>query len=132
MLLTNYAGKTIEDFTYNNGGAWPGRAAGNGSTLQIINPTDDPTNPNNWQSSLDYNGSPGAADAAASGVVINEVVPNIASANNGSIELYNPTSSTVNIGGWNLTNTLSDLDMYTIPAGTQIAAGQYLQFNDSQ
>ena len=132
VLLTDRAGNTIEDFTYNNGGAWPGRAAGSGSTLQIINPSDDPTDPNNWQSSLDYNGSPGAADAAAAGVVINEVVPNITSPNNGSIELYNPTSSTINIGGWNLTDSLSDLDKFTIPAGTTIAAGQYLQYNDSQ
>ena len=132
VLLTDCLGNTIEDFTYNNGGAWPGRPDGNGSTLEIINPSDDPTNPNNWRSSLDVNGSPGAADTLAAGVVINEVVPNIDSPNYGSIELYNTTASPVNIGGWYLTDSLSDLEMFTIPAGTVIAAGQYLQFDDSQ
>ncbi len=132
VLLTDRLGNTIEDFTYNNGGAWPGRPDNNGSTLEILNPTDDPTNPNNWESSVDVNGSPGGPDTATSSVVINEVVPNITSSDNGSIELFNPTSSTVNIGGWYLTDTLSDLEKFTIPAGTQIAAGQYLQFDDNQ
>ena len=130
VLLTDRAGKTIEDFTYDNSGAWPSRAAGEGSTLELINPTDDPTDPNNWMSSLEYNGSPGAADSAAAGVVINEIVPNIGSPNNGSIEIYNRTASTINLGGWYLTDTLDDLQKFQIPAGTQIAAGQYLVYND--
>ena len=132
VLLTDRSGKTILDFTYNNGGAWPGRADGSGSTLEVIDPTGDYTDPNNWRSSLDYNGSPGAAGTATpAGVVVNEVVPNINSPNYGSIELYNTTASTINIGGWHLTDSLNDLQKFAIPAGTQIAAGQYLVYNDS-
>ncbi|MGA2033199.1 MAG: lamin tail domain-containing protein, partial [Thermoguttaceae bacterium] len=93
VVLTDRLGNTIEDFTFNNGGAWPGRAGGSGSTLEILNPTDDPTDPNNWHSSLDYQGSPGRSGTAApDGVVINEILCNTQFINGvgnyGSIELY--------------------------------------------
>jgi CotH kinase protein/Lamin Tail Domain/Chitobiase/beta-hexosaminidase C-terminal domain len=42
------------------------------------------------------------------------------------IELYNPTNAGINIGGWNLSDSNSNLAKWTIPAGTTIGSGQFL------
>lgn len=61
---------------------------------------------------------------AADSVVINEFLPNPTSGNDW-VELYNPTSNTVNIGGWFLkdeaTTHIADFSL-----STSIAAGSYL------
>jgi uncharacterized repeat protein (TIGR01451 family) len=55
-------------------------------------------------------------------VVINEFEQNPPGTDAGNewVELYNPTSSDVNIGGWRLIN--GDGDNYTIPTGTTISS----------
>ena len=47
-----------------------------------------------------------------------------------AIELYNPTGSDVNLGGWYLSDSDKNLKKYRIPDGTILAAGGYLAFND--
>ena len=82
-------------------------------------------------------------------VVINEVLANAATAagavvgqdnfdsqpinsNGDMVELYNTTSQTINIGGWWLSDSSSDLTMYQIAPGTSIAPGAYLVLTDAK
>lgn len=65
-------------------------------------------------------------------VVINEVMSdNRAAVENGGVnpdyvELHNPTGTTVDISGWNLTDDILVPGKYTFPANTSIAANGYL------
>jgi len=42
------------------------------------------------------------------------------------LELYNTSSSDVDLGGWSLSDDILDLDKWSFPAGTTIAAQSYL------
>ena len=48
------------------------------------------------------------------------------------IELYNTTAQPINVGGWWLSDSKSNLTMYQIAANTTIAAGGYLVLTDSK
>lgn len=45
-----------------------------------------------------------------------------------AVELYNPTASPADVGGWFLTDDFNTPKKYRIPPGTTIAAGDYLVF----
>ena len=69
---------------------------------------------------------PGSATPADSNyqlpgsVIINEVLPST-----DQVELYNPSSETADVGGWFLSNSRVDYQMYRIPDGTSVPAGGY-------
>ena len=65
-------------------------------------------------------------------VVINEVLANSATPNVDFIEIFNPTASAVNIGGWWLSDDRDAPQKYQIPAGTSIPAGGFAVFDESQ
>ncbi len=68
------------------------------------------------------------------GIVINEIAPfgsNYQDINGKSedwVELYNTTNQTIQLGGLFLSDKLSELDKWEIPAGLSIAPGAYLTF----
>ena len=66
-------------------------------------------------------------------VVINEVDINPPGDDSASpsewAELYNPTDSDVNIGGWSIASTTVLKQTFTIPVGTVIEAGQFLTYS---
>ena len=72
------------------------------------------------------------ADAAGNGITINEVCPKntVTPAPDGGlydwVELYNSSSSSMDISGWGLTDKASKPYRYTFPSGTVIGAGQRL------
>jgi len=60
-------------------------------------------------------------------IVINEVEPNPEGTDTGNewVELYNPTSQILSIGGWKLSTTHGYTVTLSIPQGTTIAPGEY-------
>jgi len=48
------------------------------------------------------------------------------------IELYNTTASSVEVGGWYLSDAAADLTRFEIPPGTQISGGGFLMFTESE
>jgi len=72
----------------------------------------------------------GQVSSAANHVVINEVETDPLGDDSKSItqwvELYNPTSQSVNVGGWTIGATTGLRNTYTIPTGTNIQSGQFL------
>jgi hypothetical protein len=137
LRLTAIAGGTVISMTYDDRTPWPVPPDGFGFSLVPINPNSnpDPDRASNWRSSAQPGGSPGADDPAPSnvaGIVINEALTATALAGTDRIELFNPTASPVNIGGWFLTDEPDTPKKYRIPDGTTIGPGAYAVFDESQ
>jgi hypothetical protein len=125
-------GALIQSFTYNDAGGWPSRADGFGTTLEAINLNGDFNDPDNWRSSREYGGSPGAVGTGPLvTVVINEILNHSDTPLKDFIELRNMTGSAINIGNWILTDDLigANITRYRIPAGTILPANGFLTFD---
>ncbi|HYW79673.1 MAG TPA: lamin tail domain-containing protein, partial [Thermoguttaceae bacterium] len=131
-LVDSYA-QPILDFTYDDADPWPGRADGNGSSIEVLNTAGDYDDGENWRSSAEYDGSPGTAGIGWLGdVVVNEVLthtdPPLTDPD--SIELFNTTGADIAIGGWYLSDSTDNYKKYRIPDGTILYAGSYLVFDE--
>ena len=132
LTLSNAAGERLIHIEYNDGGAWPARADGGGSSLTL-----DPAAADHidragaWRASVEYGGSPGASGRASfRDVIVNELLAHSDPPEVDAIELYNPTSRSIDIGGWLLSDG-APLDKYRIPDGTTIEAGGYVVFDEN-
>ena len=63
-------------------------------------------------------------------MVLNEVLAN-SDVTPDSVELLNTTDTEINIGGWYLSDAAGDLMKYQIPAGTLLAAGETIVFDET-
>jgi autotransporter-associated beta strand protein len=120
---------TLADFVYDDKDAWPGRADGDGSSLELADTAGDYGNADTWQASAEYNGSPGRAGTGPmADVIINEVLSHSDAPLVDAIELYNTTDGPINIGGWFLSDSNSDYLKFRIPDNTVIAGHGYRVF----
>jgi len=77
--------------------------------------------------------SPGAANfLPIPGLVINEILTHTDPPLEDAVELFNATGNSMNIGGWFLSDSQSDLKRYRIPDGTTIPAGGFKVFYQYQ
>ena len=134
ITLVNSAGEIVADFIYGDSGAWPGRADGGGSTMEVTSPGAAPiayNDSNSWRSSSEVGGTPGAAGLGPDNrIIINEVLSHTDLPLKDSIELFNTTGAAINVGGWYITDSTGVLAKFRIPNGTIIAAGGYLVFDE--
>ena len=137
LLLVDSLGSAIHDFEYQDDRPWPERADGVGGSLELID--HDTTRGAEygkhyrWRGSTEFGGSPGAPGQEIIGVMINEVFAGGADASEAdSIELFNSSSGSVNIGGWYLSNSDNDLLRFQIPAGTLIEPFGFAVFDENQ
>ncbi len=123
------ANDTILSITYADRSPWPEKADGEGWSLVPLY-TDPPREEQNipaaWRQSFRINGSPGKDDPDV--VLVNEVLPHTDEPQVDAIELYNPGTSDVDIGGWFLTDRKVDPVKFRIPDSTIISAGGYKVF----
>lgn len=132
LRLESATAETIHEFTYDDSGDWPGRADGGGSSLEVVSVVGDYNDPENWQPSVEYGGTPGGPSAGPlASVVVNEVLSHTDLPDLDSIELFNPTAQAIDLSGWYLTDSTDLVQKYKIPAGTVIAAGGYLVFDEN-
>jgi hypothetical protein len=61
IQLLGPLGEVIQSFTYSNSSPWPTGAAGNGSSLELIDPSGDSASAINWRASAYSGGSPGTS-----------------------------------------------------------------------
>jgi hypothetical protein len=126
----------ILDFSFND--AWYPITDGSGFSLVIRNEGgafNTWTNPASWRVSSALGGSPGRADPAAPNIpaiLVNEALTHTDPPQVDTIELYNPTASPVNIGGWFLTDDTGEPMKYRIPTNTTISAGGHVLFTETQ
>ena len=135
LSLADGLGQNIFQIVYSDANSWPGRAGGQGSSLELI----DPARPvgvvydaGNWRSSAEYAGTPGWAGAGMlRDVQINKVLTHTDAPRSDSIELYNTTGAAIAIGGWYLSDSSANYLKFRIPAGTILPARGYLVFDES-
>jgi hypothetical protein len=135
IRLEDAAGRTILDFDYKDG--WRSITDGEGFSLTAT----DPANPDpdswdksdSWRASTYTGGSPGNDDSDGipdpGTVVINEIMANPNASASDWIELHNTTPTTIDIGGWYLSDSKSNLAKYQIAAGTILGPNGYLVLN---
>ncbi|MEM6885608.1 MAG: lamin tail domain-containing protein [Verrucomicrobiota bacterium] len=133
LRLDDAAGEKVLEFSYNN--SWHPMTDGNGFSLEVIDESQlwsDWGASSNWRASGTVNGSPGAAytaPTAVSGILVNEVLAHTDLPDKDSVELYNPTGSSVDISGWYLSDDFFEPKKYQIPANTIINGNGYLVFD---
>lgn len=132
-------GADIAFFAYNDSGAWPSRADGWGAALQYLgsgSATLDYENPDNWRSSAEIGGTPGSAGSGPrERILINEILAASTPPQVDAIELLNPGTNAVDLGGWFLGNaglvsSADDYRKFRIPDGTVIPAGGRVVFTE--
>src|SRR6185503_8905467 len=86
-----------------------------------------------WRQSAYENGSAGAVDPPPLDlpvVLVNEALTHTDLPDFDKIELFNPGTNEVNIGGWYLSDDADTPKKYHIPPGTTIAAGGFILFTE--
>jgi hypothetical protein len=108
--LRDGSDNVIASLKFDDEGAWPGRADGKGSSLELIDPLGPSSNATNWRSSIRFGGSPGTVgQAASSAIVINEVLAHSDSGQDDLVELYNTRGVPVSIENWYVSDSMDDL-----------------------
>ena len=131
------SGAQLLEFEWGDSGAWPGRADGSGSSLELRIPDEFPTaseeldallsSPGSWRSSSEYQGSPGRGGLGPDNrIVVNEVRAQAIAPDLDTIELYNTEAESLDISGWYLSDSLTNLTKYRFPSGSVLASGSYL------
>ena len=135
VRLLDASNEKVLDFTYNN--SWYPITDGVGFSLAIVDELAVPDAWNaqaNWRPSGVANGTPGASDPGATvqpTIVVNELLTHPFPQDLDAVELHNPTSTNVDIGGWFLTDTFASPKKFRIPNGTTLVAGGYLVFTEN-
>ncbi|HAB16814.1 MAG TPA: lamin tail domain-containing protein [Verrucomicrobiota bacterium] len=122
---------------YSTSGAWPGRADGKGSSLELENPELAPTKepdksawlaePYHWRPSSEFHGSPGGTGLGPDyRILINEILASPGPGDTDGIELLNVTGRTVDVGGWFLSDSSDNYRKYRIPEGVSLQPGSRL------
>ena len=136
--LSNYPLVQEDHVPYEDSGNWPGRADGTGPSLSRKSYTSPGWDPDNWRSSNEFNGNPGAVGLPQRLVAINEVLTHTDLPLLDTIELFNPGDSAIDISGWYLSDTKEDeLDIeqfrkFRIPNGTILSPGGFATFDQTQ
>jgi hypothetical protein len=136
IRLVDAQREEILDFDFEDD--WYPLTDGLGFSLAIVDENAEPDlwdSKTNWRASGVVNGSPGQPNPPApiiAPIRINEALTDSEPPVVDAIELYNPTTANVNIGGWYLTDDTTNAFKYRIPNNTIIPAEGYLTFTEAQ
>ncbi|MEI6749718.1 MAG: lamin tail domain-containing protein [Bacteroidota bacterium] len=127
LSLLNLTRDTIISFRYADSFPWPEAADGYGRTLELRSSAANINDGGSWFAGC-MGGSPGEAySPCEEPIIFSEINYNSAgTADAGDwVELNNQGNSPVNISGWKFSDS-DNLHLYTVPANTEILAGDYL------
>lgn len=115
---------------------WPAEPAGGGHSLVLARPSYGQEELSAWEPSVLKGGSPGDFEPAApddplNAIKINEFLAHTDDPNVDFIELYNHSGQTVDLSGVWLSDT-PDANLFQIPAGTEIAPGGFIVFDQTE
>ena len=124
LTVAHTLGTNVLSISYDDDIPWPSTADGLGFSL---------VQDGVWRQSANVGGSPGADDPLPNipAVVINEVLTHTLPPAVDAIELHNPTTGTVNVGGWFLTDDPASPTKFRIPDDTTISPGGFVVFDES-
>ncbi|MBN1674284.1 MAG: lamin tail domain-containing protein [Kiritimatiellae bacterium] len=130
LALLDNEGRTVTSVRYNDKDPWPQTADGDGYSLVPVDSDGDQDDPAKWRASNLIGGSPGYDDGAPYRVLVNEALTHTDLPQVDAIELHNAGEAGVSIGGWYLSDTVTDYKKFQIPA-TTLPAGGYVVFDES-
>ena len=124
-------GGIIHDFSYGDG--WYDHTDGEGFALTIRDPLGEGElwdQKIGWRPSAAPGGSPGYEDILTDpgAIIVNEVLAHSDAPFVDTIELYNTSTSDVDISGWFLSDSADNLTSYQIPAMSPIPSGGHVVF----
>ncbi len=122
IRLRDHSNAVVFEVDYDSGHPWQPAADGAGHSLVLARPSYGMRDPRAWDISFHLDGSPGAAEPATVDPYRTVVINEIQATASDHIELYNYSSSAVDLSGCTLSDD-RDAVKFTIPAGTTIAAG---------
>ncbi|HEX7652127.1 MAG TPA: lamin tail domain-containing protein, partial [Verrucomicrobiae bacterium] len=135
LTLVDPSGARIFSFTYDSKAPWPVTPDGGGFSLVPVNPSFNPApgTASSWRASTEIGGSPGMDDPAPSvaPIYINEALTHTDLPQLDAVELYNPSSTNVDVGGWYLTDDRTVPQKFHIPAPAAIPAHGYRVFSEN-
>ena len=130
IVVIDSTGTPIADLNYGTSDPWPEWADGEGGSLVLINPANVPVSetgkPYHYRGSVQPGGSPAAPNQARVGIEVSEILAHTDPPLRDSIELYNPTTQAVDLGGWYISDDPDTPHKYRFPTGTSIDGGGYL------
>jgi hypothetical protein len=134
ITLSHPLGAEVLSVTYGVLAPWPVAPDEFDFSLVPMNPNANPDfdNPANWRASTMPGGSPGADDPSSTlpPVLINEVLTHSETTND-FIEIFNPTTNTVDLSGWFLTDAPGTPKKYRLPEGTFLSPLSYVVFTET-
>lgn len=130
-------GSMILEVAYGSTGNWPGRADGNGSSLELVRESDAPRtaaeksawlgNPRQWRPSSEFHGSPGTLGIGPDNrILINEILASPLDGDSDGIEFLNRSGATISMEGWFVSDNSAEFRKYRFPPGTVILPGERL------
>ena len=134
IVLLDSVGEKVLDFSYNDD--WYPFTDGFNFSLVVVDAGADWNtwgDAETWRRSATVFGSPGSADPAPpviGAVLVNEVLTHTDLPQVDSIELYNPEVTSVDIGGWYLSDDHDQPKKFRIPDGTVLANSGYMVFDE--
>jgi hypothetical protein len=133
LTLAHLLGTNVFSLSYGTSLPWPMTPDGDGFSLVRTSLTADPAQAASWRFSANLGGSPGADDPTViiPPIVINEILTHTDPPQTDAIELFNPTTSSANLGGWFLTDDPAQPKKFRIPDGTVISAGGFVAFAET-
>ncbi|MFN0130342.1 MAG: lamin tail domain-containing protein [Verrucomicrobiales bacterium] len=142
LVLLDAQGNPLLAFAFGDGGAWPGRADGAGSSAELADPASAPTTQPaldayladgaRWRASGEFHGSPGREGSGPDNrVVINEVLARPVAPASARIELSNRSGAPVDAGGWFVSDGADgEYRKFALAPGTTLAVGGFLTLDD--
>ena len=129
IRLSTPIGETVIEVTYKDSLPWPVTADGLGWSLVL-----DDAVAGIYRASTAIGGSPGAVDPVSTipHILITELLTHTDPPLLDTFELFNPTVSAVNIGGWFLSDKADVPKKFRIPNNTIINPGGYIIFTQDQ
>ncbi|MBN1674527.1 MAG: chitobiase/beta-hexosaminidase C-terminal domain-containing protein [Kiritimatiellae bacterium] len=131
IALLDAEGRTVTAVRYDDDSPWPAEADGAGFSLVLADELGEPDDPASWRASNLIGGSPGYGDGQPYRVVISEALTHTDPPEVDAIELCNLGNTSVDIGGWFLSDSANAYRKFGIPAGTVLGAGGYAVFDEN-
>ncbi len=128
ITLLDVQNGIVSAFTFGDDYPWPLTADGFGRTMELITDTGDPNVPGSWIAGC-IGGSPGTAFVpCGENPLVDEINYNsLVTADAGDwFELYNNSATAIDLSGFIIGDKTENT--FTLPAGTTIAADNYLVF----
>jgi len=125
LTVDTASGTPFFSLRYEDETPWPPAADGLGFSLVLRDAAADEDDPVSWRASGQPGGSPGAVDVAdpIGAVLINEALTHTDAPQLDGIEIHNPTTATVDLRGWYLTDDRSVPQKARIPDSAEYLLG---------